>query len=116
MKITDDLPRDCVPELIASEKEKLDTINMVKFTKIFHETDAELEPSIDFLIFDEFKLDASTGVMFAGNFYLVGVLFKFTIKLFGKKMSVDCEISKPPASIIAIDRASHAGASKDESQ
>ena len=102
IEITDDPAEGlCIIELIESEKEKLDIINMVKFARMVCETDAIPEPSTDFLIFDEFKLDVSTGVMFAGNFYPAGVLFKSTLELFGKKMSVDCEISKSPASIIA---------------
>ena len=35
MKITDDPPRDYVPELITSEKEKLDTIIMVNLQRSF---------------------------------------------------------------------------------
>ena len=93
-------PRVCKIELNASEKEKLDIIDIVGFARIVCETNAIPEPSTEFLIFEEFKLDVSTGVMLTGNFYPAGALFKFTLELFGKKMSVDCENSKSPASII----------------
>ena len=100
IEITDDPAEGLfIVELV--EPSKLDIIDLVKFIKTVSKSNAIPEPASDFLIFDEFKLDVSTGVMFAGQFYPAGILFKSTIEIFGKRLAVDCEINKSLPAVIA---------------
>jgi hypothetical protein len=100
IKITDD-PAEGLLIVELYDNSKLDIINLVKFARTVTKNDTIPEPTSDFLIFEDFKLDVSTGVMFAGSFYDAGVTFKSAIELFGKRFAVDCEINTALPAIIA---------------
>ena len=100
IEITDD-PAEGLLIVELYDNSKLDIINLVKFARTVTKNDTIPEPTSDFLIFEDFKLDVSTGVMFAGSFYDAGVTFKSAIELFGKRFAVDCEINTALPAIIA---------------